>query len=109
MSALLACRSDFASEVGKLKGAEAITGFARLALAPSEERAGNPRPIGDRFFLAGQELDGELGVAGAAQCVDAPLDLRLAGRERGGADEIGSDEAPFSGFTNSRWPRWVSR
>src|SRR6266550_2527114 len=56
------------------------------------ERPPDAGPIGQRLFLAWHELDGELRVAGAAQPLDALLDLGLARRKRRGANEIGCDE-----------------
>jgi hypothetical protein len=41
------------------------------------------RPVSQRVFMSGHELDGELHVARAAQRLDALLDLGLACRKRG--------------------------
>jgi hypothetical protein len=56
------------------------------ALGTSGERFSDERPVSQRVFMSGHELDGELRVARAAQRVDTLLDLGLACRKRGGAD-----------------------
>ena len=61
----------------------------------SNESLADAGPVGERGFLAGHELNGELGVAGGAQGLDALFDLRLGGGEGGRADQVGGDERPF--------------
>ena len=56
------------------------------ALGTLGERFSDARPVSQRVFMSGHELDGELRVARAAQRLDALLDLGLACRKRGGAD-----------------------
>src|SRR5713101_3995868 len=76
--------------ISRLGGIRLSTGGAvGQSLAKCPPDAG---PIGERLFLARHELDGELRVAGAAQSVDALLDLGFARRERRGADQVGGDE-----------------
>src|SRR5712664_258317 len=60
---------------------------------PLAKRPPDAGPIGERLLLARHELDGELRVAGAAQSVDALLDLGFARRERRRADQVGGDES----------------
>src|SRR5512146_1006869 len=66
---------------------------AGWASGMSGECFSDPRPVSQRVFMSGHELDGELRVARAAQRIDAPLDLGLACRKRGGADQLGAHEA----------------
>src|SRR6516162_11723216 len=68
------------------------------ALGTSGERFPDAVPVSQRVFMSGHELDGELRVARAAQRLDALLDLGLACRKRGGADQLGADEALLLGL-----------
>ena len=59
------------------------------------EGAHDGGPILDGGFLAGGELDGELGVAGVAQGGDAGEEGVGGAGEGGAADEFGGDEGAF--------------
>ena len=75
------CRAQVAAE-----GTKRSSPSPTQALSTLGERFSDARPVSQRVFMSGHELDGELRVAPAAQRLDALLDLGLARRERGGAD-----------------------
>src|ERR1700736_4093623 len=88
----------------------AVEGTKRSRLSPTGalstlgERFSDARPVSQRVFMSGHELDGELRVAPAAQRLDALLDLGLACRKRGGADQLGAHEAPLLGLHEHQVP-----
>src|SRR5262245_11987016 len=69
-----------------VKGTKRSSLSSTRALGVLGERFSDARPVSQRVFMSGHELDGELHVARATQRLDAPLDLGLACRKRGGAD-----------------------
>src|SRR5687767_6515491 len=89
------------------------SGLQEKSLSPirpsssSGERLSDARPVSQRLFLAGHELDGELRVAGAAQRLDTLLDLGFGCRERGGADQLGAHEAPLLGLHEHQVPAMI--
>src|SRR6516164_1245303 len=70
----------------------AVEGMKRPSLLPTRalgtlgERFSDARPVSQRVFMSGHELDSELHVARATHRLDALLDLGLACRKGGGAD-----------------------
>src|SRR5580700_10199856 len=55
----------------------------------------DPRPVIERFFLAGDDRDDDLAPAGAAQGFDALGQLLFGRGEGGAADQLGRNELPF--------------
>src|SRR5580704_14020336 len=66
--------------------------------APSSERAPDTPPILDRVLLAGDDLDGDLGVTGLGEAGEGVFDLAFAAGDRRRADERGGHETAFLGL-----------
>src|SRR5262249_20364320 len=82
LTLLQTCFADTRAGFGS-RAQVAVEGTTRSRLSPTRalvalgERFPDARPVSQRVFVSGHELDGELPVARATECLDALLDLGL--------------------------------